>query len=202
MGTTELNNYIIHFSYVGIFLWFLIIEQLTPIPEEVSLITLGYICTHNHLNMFIAGTFALTGLLLADNILFYLSFKSQDYTKKLTQGYSVKVLNRLRDRLKNNGTQTLIICALLPKVRFLSPLIAATSGITWKKFFVVNSLTTLAYLTFYISGGILFHHSLARLLLRMESARHLIFIVTMAAILAIVIFCVKKYLIKISSTSR
>lgn len=43
MPHTDLPGYIYHLSWFGIFLWFAFLEQLTPIPEEISLMTLGYI---------------------------------------------------------------------------------------------------------------------------------------------------------------
>lgn len=96
MQTTDIADYIQQFSYLGIFIWFLVIEQLTPIPEEVSLISLGYLCMHNHLDLFIAGGFSLAGLLITDNGLFYLSAKGRLLTDKLTRNYNGKVMSKLK----------------------------------------------------------------------------------------------------------
>lgn len=193
MHATDISSYIHQFSYWGIFLWFLVIEQLTPIPEEVSLISLGYICIHNHLSLLVAGGVSLAGLLITDNALFYLSVKSRRYTGQLTKNYNGKLMSRLKKDLKTHTTRTLILCALLPKVRFLSPIIAATSGIGWKKFFIVNSLTTLSYVAVYVCSGILFHQGLARVLSQMQMVQHIVFIGIIVVIFISVLIKFRKY---------
>ena len=75
MPHTDLSGYIYHLSWFGIFLWFAFLEQLTPIPEEISLMTLGYISLITSLNPLISGAVALAGLLTADNLLYYFSMK-------------------------------------------------------------------------------------------------------------------------------
>lgn len=192
MQTTDISTYIHHFSYLGIFLWFLVFEQFTPIPEEVSLISLGYICKHNHLNLFVAGGFALAGLLIVDNTLFYLSGKGRRFTGKLAQNYDGKLLSELKGELRTHTTRTLIICALLPKVRFLSPILAASSGVGWKQFFVVNTLTTLFYVSGYIASGVFFHQGLASVLSHMQTFQHLIFILIITFIFIWLVIKVRK----------
>jgi len=54
--------------------------------------------------------------------------------------------------------------ALLPKLRFLSPVISAAGGISWKYFLLVNSIATAVNITIYILLGIFFHNQLSRLL--------------------------------------
>lgn len=201
MQTTDLNTYIQHFSYFGIFLWFLVIEQLMPIPEEVSLISLGYLCIHNHLNPFIAGGFSLAGLLITDNILFYLSFKGNRYTERWTKNFNSKLLLKLKSNLQTHSTRTLIFCALLPKIRFLSPIIAATSEVRWKHYFVVNSLTTLAYVTIYAGSGIVFHQSLTRIFSQMQAVQHIVFLGIITIIFVVLMIRLRKYLAKINSSS-
>lgn len=193
MQTIDISTYIHQFSYLGIFFWFLIIEQLTPIPEEVSLISLGYICMHNHLNLFIAGGLSLVGLLTTDNALFYLSKKGRRFTDKLQRNYNGKLLSRFKKEIHTHTTRTLVLCALLPKVRFLSPIIAATSGIDWKRFFIINSLTTCAYVTVYTVSGVLFHQGLSNILSQMQTVQHLVFILTVTIICIWVISKLRKY---------
>ena len=48
METHDITHYIAHYSYLGIFIWFFLIDQLTPIPEELVLVTVGYL-THSDL---------------------------------------------------------------------------------------------------------------------------------------------------------
>lgn len=71
--STSFNDFVIHYGYWGIFLFFITVDQLTPIPEEVTLIGLGYLSGHGFFNPIVASVFALTAFLLADTVYFFLA---------------------------------------------------------------------------------------------------------------------------------
>jgi membrane protein DedA with SNARE-associated domain len=196
MPHTDLSGYIYHLSWFGIFLWFAFLEQLTPIPEEISLMTLGYISVIISLNPLISGAVAVAGLLTADNLLYYFSMKGNKLTRKLTDKTNTQLLDRLKRNLQQNAKKTLIIMALLPKVRFLSPVIAATANISWKLFFFVNSIATVFYVAAYMLIGILFHRQLGILIRELKYWQHIIFIVSMAGIAIFLILTIRKLVIK------
>ncbi|MEX6690903.1 VTT domain-containing protein [Danxiaibacter flavus] len=193
MEHSDLSAYIYSFSYLGIFFWFALLEQLTPIPEEVSLISLGYICTHSSLNPLLAGAVSVVALLTTDNVFFYLSLKGSKVVKKTIGKVSSGVLKRLRTNLKKNAKSTLFVLALLPKLRFLSPVVSATVGISWKLFFIVNSIATGLYVAFYIVVGMLFQKQLAKSLQKLHLTQHITFVASMACITVIVFIVIKKW---------
>jgi membrane protein DedA with SNARE-associated domain len=192
MPHTDLPGYIYHLSWLGIFLWFAFLEQLTPVPEEISLMTLGYISITTSLNPLISGAVAAAGLLTADNLLFYFSLKGNKLTKKLTDNTNIQLLGRLKRNLQHEAKKTLIIMALLPKLRFLSPVIAGTAGISWKLFFFVNSAVTVFYVAVYMLIGILFHSQLGVVLRKVKLWQHIIFIGAMAGIAVFLILTIGK----------
>src|ERR1700716_292775 len=96
----DLSHYIYQFSYLGIFLWFVVIEQVTPVPEEVSLMTVGYISVHSSLNPFICWSVSLGGLLIADNLLFYLSHTGNKITKKWLRKVNSRWIHKIKEDLK------------------------------------------------------------------------------------------------------
>lgn len=79
----DISQYVYHFSYLGIFLWFAVIEQFTPIPEDVSLITIGYISMHTPLDPWLASGVSLIGLLTADNVFSIFPKKDTNWQKNL-----------------------------------------------------------------------------------------------------------------------
>jgi membrane protein DedA with SNARE-associated domain len=193
MPQTDLHNYIYHLSWFGIFLWFAFIEQLTPVPEEISLISLGYLSLNTPLNPLFSGAVAVMGLLTADNLLFYLSLKGSSLTKKFINKINAQLLNSVGRSLKRNAIKTLIIMALLPKVRFLSPIISATSGIRWKLFFFINSAATVFYVAVYMLIGVLFQNQLNVVFRKLKAWQHVIFFVAIAAIAVFLILRNRKF---------
>ncbi|QEC65781.1 hypothetical protein FRZ67_00105 [Panacibacter ginsenosidivorans] len=186
---SSLPDYIYHLSYIGIFLWFAFIEQVTPVPEEVALITVGYTSMHTKLEPVVCGVIAIAGLLTADNLIFYLSLKSNKLVEKLTGKVNKHLADKIKMNFQKNAVKTLIVMALLPKLRFLSPVISAASGISWKLFLFINSLVTVFYVTVYMLIGIFFQKQLNAVLHELALWQHIIFV---AIILTIAIFLIVK----------
>jgi len=190
MQHNDLVSYIQRFSYPGIYLWFAIGEQLTPVPEEISLISIGYISKNFSLNPFIAGLASLAGLLSFDNFLFFISKKGNKFSDKLLRKINSKLLDKIKNDLKTKPVKTLTVMALVPKLRFISPIVSGISDISWKIFLLVNSIVTAFYVVVYMFLGAFFHTQLSRLFHKITITQHAIFIVFLicfAIFLAVVI---------------
>jgi len=191
MQVNGFTHYI--FTYPGMFLWFAIIEQFTPIPEEVALMTVGYISVHSSLNAVLSAAVSVAGLLTADNIFFYLALKGNKLSERALKKVNHKLLDKMKDGLHKHAVKTLIIMALLPKLRFLSPVISATTGISWKLFMIVNTTVTAFYVTVYMFIGIFFHSQLNAILKKVQLAQHAIFIGVMILVGIAIIWGIGKY---------
>lgn len=175
METQDIAYYISHYSYVGIFLWFFLIDQLTPIPEELVLVTVGYIVHTGLINPFFAGIAALLGLMLVDNIYFLLAYKSNKWTQKLKKKQRGKVMNKFQEKLRKNQISTLFLIAFIPKVRFFGPIIAGLSKISHKRFFIVNMCASSIYVALYLTLGIFFHNTIEHVIHKLELQQHAVF---------------------------
>jgi membrane protein DedA with SNARE-associated domain len=169
----------VHLSYLGIFLWFALLEQFTPIPEETSLMVLGYAYSHMELNPVVCGLAAISGLITADNIFFRLSKIGNHLAQKALKHIHLQKIENLKARFRQKPVKTMLAISALPKIRFLSPIIAASAGIPWKKFFIVNTIAILIYASFYMYMGLIFQTQLKKIFAELENPRHLIFILLM-----------------------
>jgi membrane protein DedA with SNARE-associated domain len=191
MSANGFTHYI--FTYPGIFLWFAIIEQFTPVPEEVALMTVGYISMHTALNPVLCGAVSIVGLLTADNVFFYLALKGSKLSERALKKVNHKLLDKMKDGLHRHAVKTLIVMGLLPKLRFLSPVVSATTGISWKLFMIVNTTVTAFYVTVYMVIGYFFHNQLQAILKKVQLAQHGIFIGVMIIVGAVIIWGIGKY---------
>ena len=78
-------------SYLGIFIWFLFLDQLTPIPEEVTLLSIGYIAERHLINPYFAGLAAFLGVTIIDTVFYWLADSG----------------NKIINRFKNNISEKL-----------------------------------------------------------------------------------------------
>ncbi|WP_413997638.1 DedA family protein [Flavobacterium sp. W1B] len=183
----EINSYH-QISYLGVFLWFVFLDQLTPIPEEVTLLTIGYIAERHLINPYYAGFLAFLGLTIIDNIFYWLAFSGNKIINRLKNAVSEKLQIKYSKKLEQNPVRTLLILSFIPKIRFFSPIFAGLFRVKWSLFFLVNGLGTIVFVIVYIAVGMLFHHSLEYLLKELEIIRHSIFVGFMIVITLIVFF--------------
>lgn len=183
-------------SYAGIFMWFALIEQFTPVPEEAALMSIGYVSAHGQLNIYIAAVFCLAGLLVADSLLFYASLKGTLIIGRLLEKVDSRLLENLKLNFKKNAEKSMIIAALLPKVRFLSPVIAAYSGVPWRRFVLVNGLVTACYVAFYLFAGMFFYRKVTVLMAEMNWPTNLLFIAFVVLILIGSLIAIRKLVFK------
>lgn len=188
----NLTHYIEQLAYAGILLWFMVMEQFTPVPEEVSLMTLGYLCMHTTLRLLPAGVTALGGLLIMDNVLYYLSRSGNKLVGKLLHRAGGSRLQAIQDKLQKKPAITLFVAALLPKLRFFSPMVAASIQVSWRLFFVVDLVATSLYVSVYMLCGALFYGQLANLFHRQQLWQHAVFVLCMILVLLIIIYLLKK----------
>ena len=68
----DFAGYLSHWSYFGVFIWFTIFDFVAPFPDEISLLTLGYLSSLGSLNPFIAAGVAFISFVVTDSLSFLL----------------------------------------------------------------------------------------------------------------------------------
>ncbi|MFN7116342.1 MAG: DedA family protein [Saprospiraceae bacterium] len=157
---TDFQALIVQYSYLGIFLWFVFFDQVTPIPEELILISMGFAANQGLLNPFAGVAAALLGLIIIDNVYFGLARSGKYLFKRLKKPKVVRTMQRFQTRIQEHDWQTILLLSFFPKLRFLTPFMAAAAGIPWLRFTVLNALSSAAYVILYVLVGIFFETQL------------------------------------------
>ena len=168
-------SYLENFSYFGIFLALVISGYLIPFPEEILVLIVGYAAAAGFVNLYIAALVSIAALIAGDNILFWLS-KTGHATK-----FAVKVkkskLAKFRKYMEGHIGKTIFLFRFIIGLRILSPYLAASMKVKWKKFQFYDLLAILIYVPVLIFIGYHFHNNLAVLLTKFAAIRHFIFLV-------------------------
>lgn len=186
----DFQYYFGRFGYFGIYFFFTTIDQVAPIPEEITLIIIGYFAAQGFLSPVYAGLFSLAAFLTIDIIYFFLTKTGNKLVKKLVKKSSDNpVLKHYKKKLKEHLFKTLFILSFIPRVRLLSPVFAALSDAPFKKFIFYNSMAQAFFIAIYISIGLIFHKSLSSVLEKLGTYRHVAFIgfVVIMVVLSIII---------------
>ncbi|HXB13395.1 MAG TPA: VTT domain-containing protein [Bacteroidia bacterium] len=173
--STQLQTYFKQFGYLGIYIWFITVDQIIPIPEEITLIIVGYLASHGYINPFLAGGFSIAAFITVDVVYFLLTKSGNKLIQKITGKTKSPKVNKYRERLKNHTFKTLLILCFIPRMRLLGPVYVALLKIPLPKFLLYDALSLCAFTTVYISLGFVFHESLSTLVTKTNSVTDIIF---------------------------
>jgi len=96
----QLQTYFSRFGYAGIYLWFITVDQIAPLPEEITLIAIGYAASSGLLNPFIAGFSAVLAFMTIDTIYFYLTKTGNKFISRITNKAKSKMVENYKKKLK------------------------------------------------------------------------------------------------------
>src|ERR1041385_3727676 len=165
-------------GYAGIFLWFISFDQLTPVPEEITLLTIGYLSALGMFNPVIAGIVALISSLSVDTGYYFLSKSGNNFFRKIYKKINPERMNRFNEKLKFHLPRTLILLCFIPRMRMLGPIAAGMTNIPFRKFLSYDAIGLIIFTGIYIFLGFVFHNSLSRSG-EITNFRHIIFIFSM-----------------------
>jgi membrane-associated protein len=186
LRTPGFSAFIARFGYIGILLWFLTFDQFTPIPEEVSLLIVGYLSAHHVFHPVIAGVFCLAGFLTVDTIYFFLSKKGSSWIKKKTKG-SYSVMGSFKSKLKKNTFKAMLFLCFVPRMRMLAPIVAGSMKLSFKRFLLFDSITLALFTTIYLLLGFIFNRSLHKIMKQAKGLQNIIFFAALLIIAAAII---------------
>jgi membrane protein DedA with SNARE-associated domain len=178
----DFQTYFNRYGYIGIYIFFVTIDQIAPIPEEISLIVIGYLAAHGLINPFIAGALSIAAFFTIDTIYYYLTKTGNKFAKKMSSQARSKKMAGYKKKMREHTFKTILILSFIPRMRLLTPVFVALSELPYRKF-IFYSIGSLAVFTaIYISLGMVFHGSINSLIEKTSSAGRIIFIAGMVII--------------------
>ncbi len=195
MKDHELLKLIQEYSYLGIFIWFALVQLIFPIPQEIALISIGYISTHIDINIFLSIAASAVGITISDMILFYLSRSGSKITQILISKFNKSWRKKVETDIDSDTIKTIFILLMLPEARMIAPLIAGVTGIAVKRFVVIDLLANFFLSIIYILLGKFFYSTLQKIGGAFRSYDHYIFIgIMLIAALVLFFFIRGKYM--------
>ena len=192
LDSPQFSPFIQHFGYLGIYIWFISFDQITPFPEEISLLIVGYLSALGIFNPILAGACSLLGFFTIDAIYFSLSKKGSQWIRKKTKGLS-SLMQRYRERIKNHSFKAFFILCFIPRMRLFAPILAGSSDYSYKKFFLLDGSALAVFTAIYVSLGFFFYKSLHRLISKVNGLQNIIFFVGIAMVaVVIIVFVIRR----------
>lgn len=191
LHTPDFQAYIERWGYLGIFVWFITFDQLTPLPEELSLLTIGYLVSVGIFNPVFAGIASMCGFMLIDTIYFFLSRKGSKLLKHKKHG---ALRTYITGHLEHHIGKTIFTVCFIPRMRLWMPVIAGSIKITYWRFMLYDGGSLAVFTAIYIALGYFFHQSIGRVFTKVKSVQTIIFFAVIIAIGIIVVLAVRRFL--------
>lgn len=195
----QFSSFIELYGAIGIFIWFLTFDNLTPLPAEISLIIIGYLVAHNAFQPAGAMIASFLGLISVDIIYFWLTHSGNNFIMKLFNKKQGKFLDRYKKSMQTKMPQTLILLIFIPRMRMFGPILAALTKCSFKRFLFFDAIGLAGFVITFVFLGIIFHNSLSKVLDELSLARHLIFGVSMLILTLFIIIIFRRWKIKRNS---
>jgi membrane protein DedA with SNARE-associated domain len=110
---------------------------VVPLPEEAILLLAGYFAFEGYANLYVMMFVAFIGVVLVENLFFYLGSHGNHVFKRIVNSRAREFAQR---QIEKRGSFAVFMARFIPGMRVLTPWVAATSGMRWRKFFFANAL--------------------------------------------------------------
>lgn len=175
-------SFLHHFSYLGVFSSIVVSGYILPVPEEIVLLTVGYLASHGMLHVYLAIFVCLIATLVSDIFLYSLAKKDSRFTKKLKTKFQKSVFAQSLLQKPNQVGRAVFLMRFVVGLRFLGPILAGAMNMSIKKFIFYDTLALLLYTPFFVLLGFFFSHSFLRIITQVESIRHILFLIILTII--------------------
>jgi membrane protein DedA with SNARE-associated domain len=191
LKTPGFTHFVSRLGYIGIIAWFITFDQLTPIPEEISLLIVGYLSAHNIFNPVVAGICCLAGFVAVDILYFFLSKKGSAFISKKIK-MSSSIMDAYKDKLKHNMFSAVAMLCFIPRMRMFAPILAGSMKLSFRRFLLFDSTALAAFTTIYLLIGIIFNRSLGAVIARTKWLQDILFFAAIALLSILLVVWIRK----------
>jgi membrane protein DedA with SNARE-associated domain len=169
------TGYISQYGYIGILIWFITLDQITPMPEEISLMVIGYLCAHGVFNPFLAGGVSLAAFLLIDFIYYRLT-KAGKKVIKVKNSKLKWLMEHYKEKLQRHLARTILVLCFIPRMRMFAPILSGSTNVPARKFIALDAVILSVFTSLYMVLGFFFYHGARRIFGELETHHHLLFL--------------------------
>lgn len=145
------------FSYGAVFVISLLANIFIPIPEEITILFLGYLTGIGKLSFVITFFVIITGLFISDSALYFLAKKGNRFVESIYDKIFATRFGGNTDFINRHIGKIIFTSRFLVQLRFIGPYLAGHKKIPFKQFFFYDmSAIMLDVGIFLVLGNVLY----------------------------------------------
>lgn len=183
-------------SYAVIFLIAFLAGYLVPAPEEVVFVLLGYLAVFQDINIFLIILVSISGVVLADNIVYYLGLKGSFVVDKAKHRMDQVQVAKYENMIHQFAGRTIFTSRFIPTIRVLVPAVAGSVKVGWRTFFWYDLAAAVLDVGGLILIGYIFENRVSRVLSTVQTTRHILSIFSLVIIGTIISLAIRSIFFK------
>ena len=183
--------------YAGAFLLMALSGHAIPIPQDISLISMGYLSALGYLNIVPVVILAIMAPVASDAFLYFLSHHGSRFAPDPEKYQDMKLIRFAKHHMHNNTILVVMLMRLVTGFRFMSPVVGAYIKVPFKKYIFANFISALVFGPLFVLLGYLLHDQITFIIDTLKSLEHVGLVIFALAVLSIVgIFAKNRYNIR------
>lgn len=183
-----------HLSYGGIYVALLASGHVVPVPESVTLILLGYLSTLGRLSVWGIFSVGIASVMTFDIVLYLISLGGSELATHFSNKVKTSLVDRYRGAEEKHLFGMVFISHFVPGWRFANPIICGITQMPWKKFALYSFISSAVYAPMFVLVGYIFSARIGRVIIAIESIRHLFLILLIIAMgTAIIVYNIHRH---------
>ncbi len=186
-----------HFSYAGIFLALVLTSVGFPVPEDIILLTAGFISAQGYANLYIMIILTMVAILGGDLLMYALGYyfgESIFHAPFFRRIFTPARLAKIHGFYQNHGKKTVFIARFTPGLRAGAYILAGASKIGLFRFFLIDFLASLISVPVFVWLGYFLAPQIELVAETINRAKMSFLLIVVTAILAIILY--RKFIIK------
>lgn len=180
-----------HLPYLGIYLLLGGSGMPAPVPEEVTLITAGYLAGRGLIHPLLAILVATVAVLVQDSVLFWLARAGSPYAQKIKDQAIAQGLEKTWVLSPSHPLRAVFFLRFIPGLRMFSPIFAGFNRARYEMFLLVDFVSLSIFVPIVFSLGYIFHVSLRHVREGLNVLHH--YILYISAVVLVIVLAVYLY---------
>ena len=174
--------------YVLIFLALCLCGLGIPLPEELTLVTAGYLSYEGEVDLFKMWMICIAAITFGDSLLFFIGRKwgkKLASHPKIAKFWHLERQEKVKTYFKKAGIRTIFIVRFLSGLRGPVHMLAGSSGFSFPKYLITNFCAIIIHVTVVAGLGYVFGNHIDVVRHNVEIAKHILIAVIIVVIIAV-----------------
>ena len=189
--TAGMIEWVSHYGYIALFVSCVVGLFIFPVPNEVLLMTGGWLVTATYLDILPAFIVIYSAVLVHGTIWYIIGTRMDRFSHKSKRisGKWKHTVEHSREIINQKGIKALTISYFIPFIRHAVPLGIGASSISYGRFAIYGFTSAAVWVTLYFSIGYFFGQAIGQIQNILETLSY----VVVAAVFLIGVYCLRKY---------